>query len=169
MDIRFATEGKGDVVAVMAAEGKQLLPAAQALDAQTGGRITRAIEAGRFNGGAGQAIDLVAPDGVDFGRILVIGIGNLERGDGLAVERWAAHAVKRVLISGATKLVLQPDAFPGVAKAEAGAHAAFGARMATYRFDSYRTKLKPDQTPSLEAVEIVAEAPAAARSRYEKD
>jgi leucyl aminopeptidase len=169
MDIQFVTEGHGDAVAVMASEGGTLLPAAQALDAATGGRITKSLAANRFTGAAGQIVDILAPEGVEFTRVLVIGIGNLERADGLAVERWGGHAVRRTLVSGATKLVLQPDAFPGVAKAEAGARAAFGARMAAYRFDAYRTKLKPDQTPSLEAVEIAMEGPASARARYEKD
>jgi leucyl aminopeptidase len=77
--------------------------------------------------------------------------------------------VKRSLTSGAEKLVLQPDALPGVSKAESGAHAAMGARLAAYRFDTYRTKLKPDQAPTLTAVEISMEGPAAAKARAEKD
>jgi leucyl aminopeptidase len=169
MDIQFVTEARGDAVAVMASEGAHLLPAAQALDAQMGGRLARAAGAARFTGAPGQVLDIMAPDGVDFARVLVIGIGNLERADGLAVERWAGHAVKRTLASGAAKLVLQPDAVTGVAKAEAGAHAALGARLAAYRFDAYRTKLKPDQIPTLESIEIAMEGPASARARYDKD
>ncbi|MEZ5995833.1 MAG: leucyl aminopeptidase [Hyphomonadaceae bacterium] len=169
MDIRFVTASGGDVVAVMAGEGGQLLPAAQALDAATGGRITKAMDAIRFSGGPGAAIDLLAPEGVDFARVLVIGVGKADGADGLAVERWAGHAVRRTLTSGAGKLVLQPDALPNVSKAEAGAHAAMGARLAAYRFDAYRTKMKPETKPSLEVVEIAMEGPAAARARAEKD
>ncbi|PZO48095.1 MAG: leucyl aminopeptidase, partial [Alphaproteobacteria bacterium] len=84
-------------------------------------------------------VDVLAPEGVDFARVLVIGLGKPDAADGMAVERWAGHAVKRTLTSGAEKLVLQPDALPAVTKAEAGAHAAMGARLATYRFDTYRT------------------------------
>jgi len=100
--------------------------------------------------------------------VLIIGVGKLDAATGLSVERWAGHAVKRVLTS-AEKLVLQPDALPGVSKADAGAHAALGARLAAYRFDSYRTKLKPEQRPMLTSVEIAIEGPAAARARAEKD
>jgi len=169
MDVRFVTEGRGDAVAVMAAEGGQLLPAAQALDAAMGGQLTRSMAPARFTGGAGQVIDILAPEAVDYSRVLLIGVGAPDRADGLAVERWAGHAVKRVLASGATKLVLQPDALPSVAKAEAGAHAAVGARLAAYRFDSYRTKLKPEQTPTLEEVQIAMEGAGAGQARYEKD
>jgi leucyl aminopeptidase len=169
MDVSFSTEGRGDAVVVMAGEGAELLPAAKALDARLGGRISRAAEAGRFTGGPGQALDLVAPEGVDYARVLVIGVGKLDRADGLAVERWAGHAVRRLLASGVKKLVLSPDPLPGVVKAEAGARAALGARLAAYRFDTYRTKLKPEQAPTLTEVEIVMEGPAAARARYEKE
>jgi leucyl aminopeptidase len=169
MDIRFVTAGGGDVVAVMASEGAELLGAGKALDAASGGRIAKAMKATRFTGAAGNVADVLAPEGVDFARVLVIGVGKAEAADGMAVERWAGHAVKRTLTSGAEKLVLQPDALPGVSKAEAGAHAAMGARLAAYRFDTYRTKLKPEQQPTLTAVEIMMEGPAAARARAEKD
>ncbi|MGE0530306.1 MAG: leucyl aminopeptidase [Hyphomonadaceae bacterium] len=169
MDIRFVTAGSGDVVAVMASEGGDLLAAGKALDTAAGGRIAKAMKAANFKGGAGQVTDILAPDGVDFGRVLVIGVGKADGADGLAVERWAGHSVKRVLTSGAEKLVLQPDALPSVSKAEAGSHAAMGARLAAYRFDTYRTKLKPEQKPTLTTVEIAMDGPAAAKARAEKD
>lgn len=169
MDIRFVTAGSGDVVVVMATDGGELLAAGKALDTASGGRIAKAMKAANFKGGAGQVADVLAPDGLDFGRVLVIGVGKADAADGMAVERWAGHAVKRVLTSGAEKLVLQPDALPGVSKAEAGSHAAMGARLAAYRFDTYRTKLKPEQMPTLTAVEISMDGPAAAKARAEKD
>jgi leucyl aminopeptidase len=169
MEIRFSTEARGDAVAVMAGEGAKLTPAAQALDKAMGGRIGRAIAAGRFTGAAGQVLEILAPDGVDFARVLVIGVGAPERAGPIGVERWAAHAVKRTLTSGVETLVLQPDALAGVAKAESAARAAIGARLASYRFDSYRTKLKTEQKPTLKLVDVAMEGPASARARYEKD
>lgn len=169
MDIRFVTAGGGDAVAVMAGEGAALLDAGKALDKAANGRLVKAMTAARFTGGAGQVADILAPEGVDFARVLVIGVGKLDAADGMAVERWAGHAVKRTLTSGAEKLVLQPDALPGVSKADAGAHAAMGARLAAYRFDTYRTKLKPEQKPTLTAVEIAIDGPAAARARADVD
>ena len=116
MDIKFVTAGGGGVLAVMAGEGGQLLPAAQALDAATGGRITKAMKSIRFTGGLGWAIDILAPEGVDYARVLVIGVGKPESADGMTVERWAGHAVRRTITSGAEKLVLQPDAVGSVSK-----------------------------------------------------
>ena len=169
MDIRFVTAGGGDVVAVMATDGGELLAAGKALDTASSGRIAKAMKAANFKGGVGQVTDILAPDGVDFARVLVIGVGKPDAADGLAVERWAGHAVKRVLTSGAEKLVLQPDALPSVSKAEAGSHAAMGARLAADRCATYRTKLKPDQKPALTTRGIAMDGPAAAKARAEKD
>lgn len=169
MDIRFVTAASGEVVAIMATEGGELHAIGKALDAATGGRITKAMKAARFTGGAGHVADVLAPDGVDFSRVLVIGLGKADAVDGMAVERWAGHAVKRTLTSGFEKLVLQPDGLPGVSIAEAGAHAALGARLSAYRFDTYRTKLKPEQKPTLQVVEVALEATAAAKARAEVD
>ena len=169
MDIRFVTSGSGDAVAVMGGEGGQLFAAGQGLDKASGGRIAKALKAARFTGAQGAAVDVFAPEGVDYERVIVLGLGKADAADGLAIERWAGAAVKRMLTGGAEKIALMPDALPGVAAAEVAAHAAMGARLAAYRFDTYRTKLKPEQTATLKAVDIVMEGPAAARARSEKD
>ena len=71
MDIRFVTAGSGDVVAVMATDGGDLLAAGKALDTAAGGRIAKAMKAANFKGGAGQFTDILAPGGVDCARVLV--------------------------------------------------------------------------------------------------
>lgn len=167
MDIRFVTEPKADAIAVMAGEGGTLAPAAAALDARLGGVLGRAIAASRFNGQPGQVVEVLgAPDAA---RVLVIGAGALDRLDPLAVERWAGHAVRRTLTSGAERLALQPEPAGGVTAAEAAARAAMGARLAAYRFDRYRTRVKPEQKPSLAEVQVVSDGPAAAQARFEND
>ena len=75
MDIRFAAAASGDVVAVMAGDGSGLLPAGAALDKAAGGRLAKAVAATRFTGAPGQVVDILAPEGLDFARVLVIGVG----------------------------------------------------------------------------------------------
>ncbi len=169
MDIRFEAEAKGDAAAVMAGEGPVLLDAGKALDEKTGGALTKAMAAARYKGGANQVLEVLAPTGVEFSRVLVIGLGNLDRADGLSAERWGGQAARRTITSGAETLALMPDAFNKITVAEAGARAALGARLGAYRFDAYRTKLKPEQKPSLNSVLVALEGAAAARARYEKD
>jgi leucyl aminopeptidase len=169
MDIRFVNAASGEIVAVMAGEEGELFEAGKALDSAAGGRIAKAMKAARFTGKPGQVVEVLAVDGLAFDRVMVVGVGKADAVDGLAVERWAGHALKRVLTSGAERLVLQPDGVGKVARADAGAHAALGARLAGYRFDAYRTKLKPEQTPSLKVVEVAMDGVVAAKARAEID
>lgn len=167
MDIRFVQDGRADAIALMAGEGGALLSAGASLDQKTQGQISKALTAVRFTGGAGQVAEVLAPSGLDVGRVVVIGLGPLDKVDGAGVERWAGQAVRRLLTSGVTKLHLQSEALPGVPVAEVAARSGVGARLAAYRFDKYRTKLKPDQKPSLTEVQIVLDGAAAAVARYE--
>ena len=64
MDIRFVTAGSGDVVAVMASDGGELLAAGKALDTAAGGRIAKAMKAANFKGGAGQVTDILLPKSI---------------------------------------------------------------------------------------------------------
>ena len=167
MDIQFKNEGRGDAHVVMAADGAQLAATAQLLDKTTGGALTRAIQASRFTGAPGQIVELLAPPNLETGRLIVIGLGPADKIDALSVERWAGHATKRLMTSGAQSAVFHVDPIGGVAGAEGAGRAAIGASLASYRFDRYRTKLKPEQKPSLREIAIVCEGPAAARSRFE--
>lgn len=169
MEIKFGAEARGDAAAVMAGEGAVLLDAGKALDEKTGGALTRAMAATRFTGAPNAVVEVLAPANLDFARVLIIGLGNLDRAEGMQAERWGGQAARRTNTTGAETLVLMPDAFNKVTAAEAGARAAIGARLGAYRFDRYRTKLKPEQKPSLKTVEVVLAGPAAAKSRYEKD
>lgn len=167
MDISFKNDARADAIAVMATDGAALLAAGQALDTKTGGALTRALGAIRFTGAPGQMVEILAPANVEAHRILIIGVGAAEKADPLVVERWAGHAVKRVLASGVESLALHAEGVGPVAAAESCARAAVGARLAAYRFDSYRTKLKPEMKPTLKDVIVVAEGSAAAAKRYE--
>lgn len=168
MEIRFVNEAKAQSLAVMAGDGASLTPAGLMLDTKLNNALTRAMAASRFTGAVGQVVEVLGAS-PEFTRVLVIGCGALDRLDPLTVERFAAHAIKRTAVSGADRLALFPEAMGGVTTAEAAARAAMGARLAAYRFDRYRTRMKPDQKPSLVEVQIVTEGMAAAQARFDAD
>lgn len=168
MDIRFVNEAKAQALAVMAGDGAALTPAGQALDAKLGSALARAMAASRFTGANGQVVEVLGAS-AELARVLVIGCGALDRLDPLTVERFAAQAVKRTALSGAERLALFPEALGGVTAAEAATRAAMGARLGGYRFDRYRTRMKPDQKPSLLEIQIVTEGIAAAQARFENE
>ena len=144
MKIEFVPQGaaigKACAIAVPAFEGGALSTAAQGLDKATGGAVTRAIASSRFTGATGQTLDLIAPHGVDAARAVIVGCGAREKFDARAAELAAGHAYQAVKSSGAETLVLQ---MPG-APTDISTHAAFGVRLAAYRFDRYRTTEKAE-------------------------
>jgi leucyl aminopeptidase len=152
------------VLAVPAFEGA-LGAAASALDQQLGGMLAKAVAGSRFTGAAGQTLDIVAPHGLDAARLLLVGVGTLDKVDAMAVELGAAHAYQAVKNSGAKTLMLKLPVEP----AALAARAAFGIQLAAYRFDKYRTTEKADKKPSITTVQFAVDDPAAAQAAFDKE
>ncbi len=163
MQIRFAAPGAssaGQALALLMVEGEPPGASAQAFDASSGGALTRALAAGRFKGAKGQGLDLVAPAGEGAPlRVWVAGAGAAL--DGLAVEAAAASAFNALKGSGAETLTLAFDL-----PADLAARAAYAVSLAAYRFDRYRTKEKADAKPTVAAVQVLCDDPAAAEAAY---
>ncbi len=148
---------------------RTLLATGKEVDKATGGALTRAMQASRFTGAKGQVLEVMAPTGLPLSRILLYGLGKPEEIDPLTLEACGGEAVKRLLVSGEKDLTVACDAAPGgkVDLARAAAHIAFGGRLASYRFDKYRTKLKPDQLPSLSSLTVTVKGAPAARKLHQ--
>ncbi|WP_421931286.1 leucyl aminopeptidase [Phenylobacterium sp.] len=154
MDIQFvaadAALGEKSALAIVVFEG-------EAASAQ-GGAFAKALAGARFTGGKGQTLDVLAPSGSDAARVVLVGAGKAGDFDAMAAETAAASAYAAVKTSGLTTLRV---VLPGADAAKA-ARAAFGVRLAAYRFDKYRTKEAAEKKPSIVKTEVVtAEADAA--------
>ena len=114
------------------------------------GALGQAAAASRFTGGKGQTLDILAPVGVDAQRLVLVGAGKAEAYDALGAEHAAASAYAAVKTSGLDVLRVE---LPDDAHA---ARAALGARLASYRFDKYRTKEAAEKKPSITKVQVVA-------------
>ena len=168
MEIEFvltgAVEGEAlSAIAVPVFENQTLSAAGEALDGASGGALSRAIGSSRFTGEPDQVLDLVAPAGLHASRVLLAGAGARGKLDDLAVERLAAGAYHAVKSSGVSTLELRL----GDLSDDQAARAAFGVRLAAYRFDRYRTKEKPEKKPSVAKVRISCSDPAAATAAFE--
>jgi leucyl aminopeptidase len=136
MEIQFVPQGpvEGEALSAVAAlvfEGPTLSAAAEQLDSATSGALSRAVAGGRFTGAKGQTCDLIACHGVHAERVVLAGAGVRDELTDLAIEDAAAQAYAAVKISGAKALELRlEDLTPAQA-----AHAAFGVKLAAYRFD----------------------------------
>ena len=157
-----AAAGPKAAIAVGVDEKNGLTAAAQALDDASGGQLKRAIAGSRFTGAAGQTLDVVAPSGVDAAHVVLIGAGSADNRAALWPETTAATAYNAVKTSGVETLVLHYDGAP----AEIAAQAAFGVRLAAYRFDKYRTKEKSEKKPSVSKVQVATDDPKAAAKAF---
>src|SRR5258706_756937 len=116
------------------------------------GPLGQAAAASRFTGAKGQTLDMLAPVGTDAARLVLVGAGKQDSFDALGVEHAAATAYGAVKASGLTTLRIElPDVGP-----ELAAPAALGVRLASYRFDKYRTKEPAEKKPSIVKTEVVA-------------
>ncbi len=146
--------GADSAIAVLAFEGGVMSTSAQALDKTLSGALGRAVSQGRFKGEMGQHVTLIAPHGLDVSRVVLVGAGKEGSFDAKAAELAAAHAFRAVHTSGAETLVLRL----GGVTADEAAGAAFGVRLAAYRFDKYRTNEKPEKRPSVTRLKVAIEA-----------
>jgi leucyl aminopeptidase len=156
-----------DAIVVAVGEEKSLSPSAEALDQATGGAVLKAIAASRFTGKARQFLEIVAPAGIGAGRIVLAGIGKPAEASAKVWQDWAGAAHGQIANSGATSVTLMVDAMGGpLSDSDAAANVAFGLELASYRFDRYRTKEKPDQKPSLAEAAVMTKGAAAAEAAY---
>jgi leucyl aminopeptidase len=116
------------------------------------GALGQAVAASRFTGGKGQTLDVLAPAGIDAQRLVLVGAGKAESYDALGAEHAAASAYAAVKTSGLETLRVE---LPNGGGTHA-ARAALGARLASYRFDKYRTKEAADKKPSIIKVQVAA-------------
>ncbi len=160
---------KTGVLIALAAEGGKLSETAKAADAAMKGGLAKAIKAAGFKGKSGEVLELVAPEGLGVSRLLLAGIGKapdvkragLETLGGKMVARLNKERVKQAAIAAETVQGLK------LADADVAAHLALGATLADYRFDSYRTKQKPEQKPSLTKLTVMVKAQAKAKKLWE--
>lgn len=164
MKVEFVADaGVAEIVALLVHEGRVFSGETAGYDAAASGALTRAMKASRFTGGALSHLAVAAPTGVDAEQVLLVGAGDKAKLDDQAIEKAAAQAYSAVKMSGAEALTLDLKHLP----AEQAARAAFGVVLGAYRFDKYRTTLKPEKIPSIQTVRVVAADPKAAKAAFQ--
>ena len=131
----------------------------QQADEQTGGLVTRAMEAAEFKGGKGKSCVILAP-GAGLSRVVAIGLGKASELDPRRLEEAGGHAA--AALGREDGAALAADGLT----AEQAAHAALGAALRAYRFDRYRTKEKPEDKPRLARLSVLAAEPKQAEAAF---
>jgi leucyl aminopeptidase len=159
MKITFTDTAKADIVAFIVDEASGLPKAAKALDESSGGLLTAALDGGRFEGKSGQQAFVVLPKDAGAKRAVLIGGGKAKKRDDRVLETIGANLVKSHAGSGFKSLAVH-------AETEDAARIAQGAKLAAYRFDTYFTKLKEEDKPSVTEFHVVVPDSTAASTQY---
>jgi leucyl aminopeptidase len=158
MKISFAKPGlpAAGTVIVTALDGGRLTPSAQALDRKTKGTLKRAIKASRFDGKKGQTLSVLAPAGTRLDRVLLVGLGKADDISDVEMENLGGriYAETQRDKTGEITVVLDPVAGSKLQPWEMASRIAYGARLRSYRFDKYRTKMKPEDKPSIKSLAV---------------
>ena len=170
MKVTFAavTLPKSGALALPVQEGRKLLPTAAKLDKQTGGTLTRAMNASRFKGDAREVLEILAPAGIENSRVLLYGLGDLKKLTELDLQSLGGSLVGRLNAAGekAAAVVVESAGRGGKYLGDWSANLGYGGLLATYRFDKYKTKEGPDKKNSLAKLAVLTSEAAAARKIY---
>ena len=169
MQITFSAAAlpkSGAVIVPLFEDGKKPKAFADLNDASDGA-LERAVKAAGFKAGKGKALEIVAPQGLDNSRVILIGAGASKDFTVLDAEALGGGAIARVLAARDKNAAFALAGFAPkkVDDDEAAARIAHGARMKTYRFDKYRTREKADEKPALAKISVHG-APAKAKAAY---
>src|SRR5262249_12443772 len=104
MQIKFAAEPSGDAIAYFAYEGDKGAEFAGGLEKAGEAAFRRAFGASPFKGGAGQVLEILAPEWSDAARVILVGLGKKSALKELGWQKAAGGLVKRLLTSGAKSL-----------------------------------------------------------------
>lgn len=160
MKITFTDTAKSEIVGFLIDQGGKLPELAKAMDTEAGGLLSEALTAGRFTGKVGQQAFVVLPKGLSAKRALLVGAGKPKGRDDRSLERIGGMVYKSHANSGFKSLSLNVD------DPDDAARIGLGAKLAAYRFDDYRTKMKPEDKPSLTTMSFVTGDVKAARAAF---
>ena len=131
--------------------------------------VTQALKAAQFKGSKGETLTLVTPAKAPSpSHLLVIGLGKANEVTALTLQESAARAVAAALAAKVVNLDITSSMPKGVKldAATAAANLGYGARLRSYDFNKYKTKIKPEDKPKLANVTILTAALDKAKKLY---
>ena len=150
---------------VLAGDNVSLGTQTQRLIAPAATSIDRATRAAKFKGKAGSSLDLLAPHGLGWDRLIVLGTAKKdEAAEPTDFVGLGGQAMGKLGGIARVAILFEPA---GQTDAGAAADFALGAALRAYKFDLYRTKKKDDSDKeTASAITIAVADPAAARAAH---
>ncbi|MDF2368107.1 leucyl aminopeptidase [Sneathiella sp.] len=145
-----------------------LSPTAKEVDEKTGGALSRALETSRFKGKQGDFLELMAPNGLEVSRVVLFGLGEVEKLGQTDMETLGGSLVKKLNASGARSVtvILDDLGADAIKTSEAAAAVAAGAMLGSYRFQKYKTDIDDAAEPTLARMTVSCKGSATARKAF---
>lgn len=152
-------EGAVVIFSLKNEDGYEFRPPAEAYDELSNGALTRAAEATDFKGNFGQMVELIAPAGAAANRVLLVGLGEMNKLNPLKAEQIGGKVIVKLMHSGEKNVT--------VIVGKMAESAAFGMRLRSYKFDKYFTTEKNIKKPSVEQVTFQTHGADEAAAKFE--
>ena len=163
--VPFSAAPRG-VLAVFCDDTLKLGPATAKALGVAASVVKRAAAANQFKGKSGAVLDILAPEGLKVGRLIVLGTGksaSLKDGDFIKFGGKIASKIT----AGTETVTILAELPSGAMKASQAAGIASGVRMRAYRFDRYKTRNKDgDNAPMRTQFSVAVADVAAARKAF---
>ena len=166
--VPFSAAVRG-IVVVFCDDRLQLGEASRKALGKAADTVKRAAATNQFKGKSGSVLDILAPEGINAQRLVVIGTGKpsaIKEKDFLKFGGVAAGKLNAA--SDAVTIVAElPD---GAMKPEQAAAVASGIKLRTYKFDRYKTRKKDGENDAMKAdVSIAVDDVGAAKKAFAPD
>ena len=170
MKITFAKTAlpKTGVLVVGVLAKKKLSQSATKVDKHLGGVVTRAIKVSNFDGNVGQSLKVLVPAGSRLDSVVLVGLGNHKEINTLSIERLGSLIYAQTFrsVGGTVSVVIDPVVDGKISASHLSARIAYGAKLRSYRFDKYKTKLKDSDKPKIKNLIVCSSSPDIARREY---
>ena len=158
--VPFSAAPRG-VLVVFCDDTLKFGPATNKALGTTANAVKRAASANQFKGKSGATLDILAPEGLKAGRLIVVGAGKVASlKDGDFIKFGGKIAAK--ITAGTEAVTILAELPSGAMKGSQAAAIASGVRLRAYRFDRYKTTKKDGDNAPLRAQFSVAVADVAA-------
>ena len=138
------------------------------IDRAVYGKIKKAIASSRFEAKAKQLLTILAPEGMQYDQLVLIGLGKGKDLTPLTYEQVGGAMIGELNRLGVKQASLLVHYARGsnVEEPAAANHVAIGATLKSYRFDKYRTKEEASAKPTLESLTIAVNDSRAATDAF---
>ncbi len=168
LDVNFAQISRFKATA-KTARGALVLPIAHhnkmpdwlaAIDKDSYGKLKKAIASSNFTAKKGQILPIIAPEGLLYDQVLLLGLGKGKELDSVTCEHIGGKLLAKLndlAVKKATIAIYNPKNSK-ISSHIIAVHMAVGAEMRAYKFDKYLTKKNDDNKPGPQSLTLFVDS-----------